>query len=127
MSHMHTFHTWWVILGIQHNICAPCGSCLLQNPSIDDPPNAGLSNKADYKGGQKKQFGNYRWISCQDASLLDAERCEFILIGATEDLQGNSSSFLFYHCMPCNAMFSWHLTYYLLHSCKAHCRRSVTA
>lgn len=60
----------------------------MKNPSIDDPPNAGLSNKADYKGGQKKQFGNYRWISCQDASLLDAERCEFILIGATEDLQG---------------------------------------
>ena len=63
---------------------------LVQNPTVDDPPNAGLSNKADYKGGQKKQFGNYRWISCQDPSLLDAERCEFILIGATEDLQGKA-------------------------------------
>ncbi|DBB02711.1 TPA: hypothetical protein ACH3X3_011658 [Trebouxia sp. C0006] len=60
----------------------------IKNPGNDDPPNAGLSNKADYKGGQKKQFGGYRWISCQDPSLLDAERCEFILIGATEDLQG---------------------------------------
>lgn len=62
----------------------------VQNPTLDDPPNAGLSKKADYKGGQKKQFGNYRWIPCQDPSLLDAERCEFILIGATEDLQGNA-------------------------------------
>ena len=60
----------------------------LQNPGNDEPPNAGLSNKADYKGGQKKQFGGYRWIACHDPSLLDAERCEFILIGATEDLQG---------------------------------------
>lgn len=67
---------------------------LVQNPTVDDPPNAGLSNKADYKGSQKKQFGNYRWISCQDPSLLDAERCEFILIGATEDLQGDALS----HC-----------------------------
>ena len=64
--------------------------CLVQNPTVDDPPNAGLSNKADYKGDQKKQFGSYRWISCQDPSLLDAERCEFILIGATEDLQGDA-------------------------------------
>lgn len=60
----------------------------LQNPGNDEPPNAGLSNKADYKGGQKKQFGGYRWIACHDPSVLDAEHCEFILIGATEDLQG---------------------------------------
>lgn len=66
--------------------------CLVQNPTVDEPPNAGLSNKADYKAGQKKQFGNYRWIPCQDPSLLDAERCEFILIGATEDLQGAACS-----------------------------------
>ncbi|KAL3131056.1 hypothetical protein ABBQ38_000372 [Trebouxia sp. C0009 RCD-2024] len=60
----------------------------MKNPTLDDPPNAGLSKKANYEGAQKKQFGNYRWIPCQDPSLLDAERCEFILIGATEDLQG---------------------------------------
>lgn len=60
----------------------------MKNPGNDEPANAGLSNKADYKGGQKKQFGNYRWIACHDPSLLDMERCEFIFIGATEDLQG---------------------------------------
>ena len=63
-------------------------NAVVQNPGNDEPANAGLSNKADYKGGQKKQFGNYRWIACHDPSLLDMERCEFIFIGATEDLQG---------------------------------------
>ena len=71
----------------------------VKNPGNDDPPNAGLSNKADYKGGQKKQFGGYRWISCQDPSLLDAERCEFILIGATEDLQGKLTVWETLSCM----------------------------
>ncbi len=86
----------------------------MQNPGNDDPPNAGLSNKADYKGGQKKQFGGYRWISCQDPSLLDAERCEFILIGATEDLQGKLTvcktlswgSCTTYKCFVVHAMLS---------------------
>ena len=72
----------------------------MQNPDNKDsePPNAGLSNKADYKSGQKKQFGNYRWIACHDASLLDAERCEFIFIGATEDLQGMLTLVKGYKC-----------------------------
>ena len=66
---------------------------VLQNPEIgnNEPPNAGLSHKAEYKGSQQKQFGGYRWIACHDASLLDAERCEFIFIGATEDLQGRAT------------------------------------
>ena len=76
---------------------------LLQNPEIgnDEPPNAGLSNKAEYKGSQQKQFGGYRWIACHDASLLDAERCEFIFIGATEDLQGRATlASVLVHCLP---------------------------
>lgn len=64
----------------------------VQNPGAGDPPNAGLQNKADYKGSQKKQFGGYRWIGCHDPSLLDMERCEFLFIGARggEDIKGMS-------------------------------------
>ena len=65
----------------------------LQNPEGSEPPNAGLNNKADYKGSQKKQFGGYRWIGCQDPSLLDVQRCEFLFIGARggEDIKSESS------------------------------------
>ena len=65
----------------------------MQNPGTNDPPNAGLDNKADFKGSQKKQFGGYRWIGCHDPSLLDMQRCEFLFIGARggEDIKSKTS------------------------------------
>ena len=65
----------------------------MQNPGTNDPPNAGLDNKADFKGSQKKQFGGYRWIGCHDPSLLDMQRCEFLFIGARggEDIKSKTA------------------------------------
>ncbi len=71
-----------------------------QEPSKPESEQADPQPKQETaEGGQKKQFGGYRWISCQDPSLLDAERCEFILIGATEDLQGKLTVWETLSCM----------------------------
>jgi hypothetical protein len=59
----------------------------VKNPTKPSPPNAGLSNKAEFTEEQKKEFGNYAWIPVSDPSLLDRERCELLLIGGRKDDQ----------------------------------------
>jgi hypothetical protein len=48
----------------------------------------GLEEKADFPQEKKDEFGGYAWIGCTDPSLLEYERCEFLLVGATENVQG---------------------------------------
>ena len=64
-------------------------SCALQNPETPNVGNAGLENKPDFSPEKMKKFGGYRWASASDPSFLDVERCELLLIGASEDLKGD--------------------------------------
>ncbi len=48
----------------------------------------GLEEKADFPEEKCKEFGNYAWIGVTDPTLLEYERCEFLLVAATEDVQG---------------------------------------
>ncbi|KAG7672795.1 hypothetical protein Ndes2526B_g08669 [Nannochloris sp. 'desiccata'] len=55
----------------------------------------GLEQKAEYTPEKKKEFGNYAWIGCTDPSLLEYERCEFLLVGvgtAAGELMGGAGS-----------------------------------
>ncbi|GAB4821208.1 hypothetical protein N2152v2_008254 [Parachlorella kessleri] len=72
-------------LGIQHE-----GSYII---SVKNPENrggganVGLEDKADYSAEKRREFRNYSWISVKDPQLLDYERCEFLLVGAADDLR----------------------------------------
>lgn len=48
----------------------------------------GLAQKADYPAEKLAQFDGYAWIGAADPELLEFERCEFLLVGATEDVAG---------------------------------------
>eukprot|EP00891_Asterochloris_glomerata_P000121 jgi/Astpho2/121/Aster-04586 len=60
----------------------------IKNPEVKDPPNLGLKEKAQFSAEQQKHFRGLRWTDCQDPSMLSTEHCEFLLIGASTDVQG---------------------------------------
>lgn len=65
------------------------GSYVMQikNPGNDPPQGPiGLEDKAEYSQGKQEEFQGYAWIPARDSGLLDYERCEFLLIGAADDL-----------------------------------------
>ncbi len=74
-------------------------SCWVQNPKTPNVGNAGLENKPDFSPEKMKKMGGYRWIAASDPSFLDVERCELLLIGASEDLKGRRP--LFPHLPGC--------------------------
>ena len=47
----------------------------------------GLKDKAQYSKEQLEEFGNYSWIGVTDPTLLEVPHCEFLLVGATEDVE----------------------------------------
>ena len=65
-------------------------SAAMQNPETPNVGNAGLENKPDFSPEKMKKFGGYRWLPASDPAFLDVERCELLLIGASEDLKGVS-------------------------------------
>ncbi|PRW45162.1 hypothetical protein C2E21_6125 [Chlorella sorokiniana] len=62
------------------------GAFVMQNPEAHTEGDPGLSERADYSGEKQAEFGSYRWISPRDTQLLDVPRCEFLLIGAREEM-----------------------------------------
>ncbi|KAI7836840.1 hypothetical protein COHA_009293 [Chlorella ohadii] len=64
------------------------GAFVLQvkNPEAHTEGDPGLSDRAEYSGEKQREFGDYRWISPRDTQLLDVPRCEFLLIGAREEM-----------------------------------------
>lgn len=62
----------------------------VKNPSNEPRPGGvpiGLEQKADYTQEKREEFGGYAWIGVSDPSLLEFERCEFLLVAATEDVE----------------------------------------
>lgn len=59
----------------------------MQNPySTAGSQALGLEQKADYSEEKKEEFGDYAWIPLHDPSLLDYDRCEFLLVATAHDL-----------------------------------------
>lgn len=55
----------------------------VKNPEINIPGFASFSNKKpNYPNNLKELFGNRRWLSVQNAGLLDYENTQLLLIGA---------------------------------------------
>lgn len=69
----------------------PEASFLIQvkNPQHGAPPNAGLQNrrKAAFPEHLLEKFGSYRFVAADPPDLLNYEGCEFILIGASDDIE----------------------------------------
>lgn len=67
---------------------APAASYVVsvRNPKAPNPPNMGLSDEAHFPKSLEKEFHGRRFAG-EDPHLLDFERAEFILIGATENPQ----------------------------------------
>jgi hypothetical protein len=62
----------------------------VKNPSNEPRPGGaaiGLEQKAEYTEEKREEFGGYAWIGVSDPSLLEFERCEFLLVAATEDVE----------------------------------------
>jgi hypothetical protein len=57
----------------------------MKNPKVPNPPNVGLSeeSRVEYSKREQAEFHGTRW-SAADKHLLDFERAEFVLIGATD-------------------------------------------
>ncbi len=68
----------------------------VKNPSNEPPQGAtiGLGDKAEYPESKKEEFEGYAWIPARDPQLLEYERCEFLLIGAADDVAAELGEYL---------------------------------
>lgn len=62
----------------------------IRNPDAPAPPRTGLprSRRAELPPDVLERFRGRRWISVDDPRLLDHEGVELVLIGASEDVEG---------------------------------------
>lgn len=56
-------------------------------PGIGGPPGA-PSQDADFPRDLAERFGDYRWIPVETTRFLDYDKCQLLLVGAREDIEG---------------------------------------
>lgn len=62
---------------------------MVKNPEAGSPPRAGLpeGKQAEFPQELRRRFDGRRWIAADPVEFLDHEGAEFVLIGASEDVE----------------------------------------